>query len=540
MKKLTLILTISLLLFSGLFADEYARNKAIDIIHYKFQINLFDNSNEIKGITEITVSFKENGVDRFIVDLIGMKDTSYGMTVSSIDSENEDIKFQHENDKLVLFLNKSQSKNNTQTFRIHYSGIPEDGLVISENKFGDKTFFADNWPNRARHWIPTLDHPSDKATCEFLVTASEKYQVVSNGLQVEESSMDGGQKLTHWKENADITTYCMVIGVSRFAMQTVDIFKNIPIQTWVFPQNKEEGFYDFYRTRRVMEFFDNKIGPYAYEKIANVQSKTRYGGMENASVVFYNERSVSGERSYENTVVHELAHQWFGDCVTQEDWNHIWLSEGFATYFTHVFNEFTFGKDRMVRGLQRDRNRIIKFYEENPDLPLVEQDKKSMSGLLSTNSYQKGSWVLHMLRGEVGDETFFKGIRKYYNKFKNGVALTSDLQNVMEDVSGLDLSNFFEQWIFTPGHPEFTGDWKYDKRSNTITVNIKQVQDTGVTFKTPLEIGIYTEDNSSGNIERVDLDSKDGVFQFKLESKPVKVVLDPGTWLLMKCDFKEK
>ena len=355
-------------------------------------------------------------------------------------------------------------------------------------------------PNRARNWLPTIDHPSDKATLEFLVTAPSKYQVIANGLQIEETNLENSTKLTHWKQSVPIPTKLMVIGVSRFAVQVVDTYKNIEIQSWVYPQDREKGFFDFARSRRILEFFDQRVGPYAYEKLANVQSKTRYGGMENATAIFYSENAITGQRRNENTVVHEIAHQWFGDSVTEKDWHHVWLSEGFATYFTIVFNEFTYGRDRAVQALKRNRTRIINYYKENPDSPVVDEKIKDLNDLLSTNSYQKGGWVLHMLRWAVGEENFWKGIRQYYTEFRDSNALTEDLQSVMEKASGIQLDKFFDQWIYKPGQPKYEGTWHYNKDAKKVTINLRQTQNSGRIFDMPVEFGITFEGNGHANI----------------------------------------
>jgi aminopeptidase N len=534
-----LIICITPVLLS---ADDYPRNKNIDILHYTFTLYLNDESNVIKGETLIDIRLKENGIKDFSLDLIGkttiIEDT--GMTVNSVTSGGNSLKYDHKNGKINISLNNPAEKGNRITIKISYSGIPGDGLIISENKFGDRTFFADNWPNRARHWIPTIDHPYEKATCDFIVYAPEKYQVVANGYQAEETNLAEKMKLTHWKETVPISTKLMVIGVSRFAWQVVDTYKGIPVQTWVFPQNRENGFYDFARSKRALEFFDSKIGEFAYEKLANIQSKTRYGGMENASAIFYNQNSVSGERGYETTVVHEIAHQWFGDSVTEADWHHVWLSEGFATYLTHLFNEFYFGRDRLTAGLERDRRRVIGYYRRNPESPLVDPAIKDLNDLLSANSYQKGSWFLHMLRGIVGDEPFFDCLRNYYKEYKNSIAMTEDFLRVVEETTGMELDWFFEQWVYQPGQPEYSGEWNFDKNSNLLTINIKQVQDSKLFFNMPVEVGIYYDDNNQPQIEVLKIDEIRDSFEFKLESEPVRLVLDPNIKVLMEAKFERK
>ncbi len=514
-------------------ADNYPRNPDIDILHYTFRLTLNDNNNIIKGRTSVDILFKSAGVSEFSLDLKGKNPgKESGMTVEFISVNGKPVIFSHENDRIRLKMLSPSRKSERRIYTITYSGMPEDGLIISKNKFGDRTFFADNWPDRCRNWLPVIDHPYEKATCEFIITAPGHYQVVSNGYKAEETNLKDNDRLTHWKEAVPISTYCMVFGAARFAVQNMYGPGGIPVQTWVFPQNREKGFFDFARTGRVIEFFNGKIGDFPYEKLANVQSKTRYGGMENASAVFYYENSVTGTRRIENTVVHELAHMWFGDSVTEADWHHIWLSEGFATYFTHVFNEFTFGRDRMVEGLKNNRRRIINYYKEHPESPVIDLKIKNLMHLLNANSYQKGSFILHMLRAELGDEVFFNGIRSYYGKYINGIAVTEDFQKVMENTGGVNLDNFFKQWVYTPGHPVLKGKWNYNKKTKKLKIRIIQVQKSGNVFIFPLEIGIYFPDKTIPEITKLNIRTKNEEFLIPADLAPRKVMLDPNTVLL--------
>ncbi|MFN9982517.1 MAG: M1 family peptidase, partial [bacterium] len=179
----------------------------------------------------------------------------------------------HEKNALYINLPRSFAKNTTATFIINYRGIPADGLRIGNTKHGERSFFNENWPNRTRHWLPTVDHPYDKATNEFVIIAPSHYQVISNGLLVEESILNANQKLTHWKQSVPISSWLYVLGVARFAVQYVDEFMGKQIQTWVYPQDREKGFFDFASpTKEVLGFYSNYVGPFAYEKLANIQT----------------------------------------------------------------------------------------------------------------------------------------------------------------------------------------------------------------------------------------------------------------------------
>ena len=513
-------------------ADPFPRQPGIDIQKYVFQLELRDGSDSISGTAQIDFYFREDGISEITLDLIGKSvDGKSGMTVSSVRSEGRTPAFRHENDQLKVSLDPRGKKGERRQLIIAYEGIPADGLLIGPNRKGERVFFADNFPNRGRNWLPIIDHPYDKAQCEFVVTAPEAYQVVAPGALIETSSLEGNRRLTRYFESAPISTYCMVIGVARFASQTIGRADGIPVQTWVYASERDAGFSDYSLALRPVEFFSWRIGPFPYEKLANVQSRTRYGGMENASAIFYSERSVGGQTGrLENLFAHEIAHQWFGDSVTESDWDEIWLSEGFATYFTHIYNEFSYGRDAMVRGLVRDRNQIIEFFEKKPDAAIVSPASDKLDNILSTNTYQKGGWFLHMLRHRVGESAFWAGITTYYRRFQGKNATTDDFRNTMEEASGQPLAAFFRQWVYRPGQPVVSGTWEYS--GGALSIELQQNQ-KGDPYSTPVEIGILGDRNSPMKTEVLQLDQRVQKYTLRLDKEPIDVVLDPNVWLLM-------
>jgi len=533
-----------LVLFVGLYAsraDFYPKDPNIDVLSYTFKVNLSDNTDKIEIEAIIKLRFMKEGVTGFSLDLVdkGSRDDGKGMFISGITRINEEIGFTHENNRIGIRLESSTKKNEVRTYIIKYEGIPADGLIIGPNKHGDRTFFGDAWPNRARHWLATVDHPSDKAYCDFLVNAPAHYQVVSNGILTEQTDLDENRRLTHWSTKAPIPTKVMVIGVAQFAIQYIGSVDGKSIESWVYNKDRDAGFSDFSTAVKVTNFFNDHIGPYAYAKLANVQSKTRYGGMENSSCIFYSERAVSG-RGLERLLAHEIAHQWFGDAISEEDWHHIWISEGFATYLTLVYMEYMYGPRRMTEGMERSRNSVVGYSKRRPDSPLVDTKITNPMSLLSTNSYQKGSWTLHMLRSILGDEIFWKGIRTYYKKFINKNVVSEDFQKVMEHVSGRDLEWYFHQWLYQPGQPYYKGDWKYDKKKKELKITINQVQENGLLFKMPVEFGIYSKGKTLPVIETLEVNKMENEFIIPLEEAPENVVLDPNINLLMESEFNRK
>ena len=521
--------------FVAVAQERYIPDPDINILHYSFDITLSDQSDKIECTKFVKVHFL-GMKNEFALDLQSRDDSGRGMIVTTVkDGKGKALKFRHADNKLHIFLPKTVKKGDVRTFKIDYYGIPADGIVIGKNMYGDRTFFGDNYPDRARCWLPCVDFPSDKATLDWVVTAPSHYWVIGNGAFVEKKDLNDTVTLTHWREDVPISTKIMVIAAAGFAVDTAGMFGNVPVESWVYPQNREKGFRAFGIALPIVVFYDSLMGTYPYEKLANVQSTTRYGGCENASNIFYAERSVFGSPfSIETLVAHEIVHQWFGNSVTENDWSQAWLSEGFATYLTHVYVEDRYGRERMVEGLKRDRERVISYLHYKP-LPVVDTllvtypVVEDIDELLSTNTYQKGGWFLHMLRCELGDDTFLKGIRRYYKRFRNSTASTADLQKVMENVSGKDLNVFFRQWLYQPQIPVLDGYRSFDAGKNKLTITLVQKQD--YLFDVSFSVGIVLPDGEVIS-KKVRLNKRSQSFAFDVGIKPVKVLTDPDTELL--------
>ncbi|MEX0907550.1 MAG: M1 family metallopeptidase [Gemmatimonadota bacterium] len=468
-------LFLLLLLPAAASADPYPRQPGVDIEHYVFRLDLFDDTDEIRGTATVRVRFAA-GLNAFELDLASA-DGEQGMTVAEVTLGGEPVAWTHRGNRLRITLPRAARAAELMAFDITYRGVPATGLFIGNNKHGERTFFGLNWPDRAREWLPMIDHPYDKATNEFIVTAPDHYQVVANGLLLEETDIADGRRLSHWRNGVPIASWLTAIGVARFAAREFGTVRGIPLQTWVFPQDRENGIITFEEpVRQSIEFFGENIGPYPYEKLGNVQAAGLGGGTEKASVIMYGEDAVAA-RPNTGLVAHEIAHQWWGNAVSVADWDHIWLSEGFATYFTHLFYEHYAGRDAFVSRLTGDRPRIMDTERASLGSTVVHNDLTDIrSGTLSPSRiiYQKGGWVLHMLRGQVGTDTFWSAIRDYYARYRDGNVVTDDLQRVFEEHSGQDLAWFFEQWTRRPVSPTVRGTWRYDSSANRIEIDLAQ------------------------------------------------------------------
>jgi aminopeptidase N len=515
-------------------ADTYPRQSGVDAVHYVFRLTFEDASNRLAG--EATVRFRvADAVREVWLDLTSAAGEK-GMTVSSVRAAGETVAFEHAADRLRIPLSSTTRRGGDLEVVVAYGGVPREGLRLIPNIHGERTIFSENWPNRARQWLPMIDHPSDKATGEFIVTAPAHYQVVANGLLVEETDLPSGVRRTHWKQSVPIASWLYALGVARFAVHHYDVVRGIPQQVWVFPQNREQWKVFEITGRTAFEFFSDRIGPYSYEKLAHVQAAGVGGGTEHASAIFYGEKGVAGGRA---PVVHEVAHQWWGNAVTEKDWDDVWLSEGFATYFTHLYTEHFSGRDAFVRGLRNDIQTIAAAQKTLPDQPVIHRNLSDMSRVLNRLVYQKAGWVLHMLRGMIGTDRFWTGIREYYRRYRDQNASTDDFRDVMDRAGGMPLSWFFDQWLKRPGMPSLKGGWRYDAAAKQIEIDLAQVQG-GVAFRMPLEIAVAGA-TGAPRIERIEMTQEAGRFRIPADAEPASVTLDPNTWVLMQvADFVKR
>ena len=520
---------------------------AADVLHYEIELTL--GAPEIEA--RATLAVRPNGAAELPLDLVGLG-------VRSVHVEGSPSAFEYADGKLVVPLNARAADSDTVHVAVAYHGTPDDGLIIRPNVHGSPTAFVDNWPNRARFWLPSVDHPSDKATASFTVHAPDGWQVIANGAQVEGPSpydddpspdddpppSDDGKTTWRWTTRVPHPTYTLVTGAAEFAVESlgraacgaapasVEPDGCIDVSYWVYPQDTAFAREVFRRAPEMVDYFTATIGPYPFEKLANVQSATRFGGMENSSAIFYSEEAIAAGRLGEGTVSHEIAHQWFGDSATEADWNHLWLSEGFATYFGALFFEAADGTDDFRQRMERSRRSYVE--SDDTGRPIIDPaGPANLFDLLNRNNYAKGGWVLHMLRGLVGDETFFRSIRAYYARHAYGTALTADLQHAFEEVSGRSLDWFFQQWVHQPGHPVLEPRWEMSEDGRELILTIAQTQSPNwPTFRLPLEVEIAGATTDRPRRERVELRQRTQSFRFPVDAPPEAVVLDPDGWVL--------
>jgi len=500
--------------------------------HYLVNIALNDQLSEIKSASaRISIS---------IVKPTRTIDLDFGdLTVDGVTLDSKPMPFTHNNGKLQINLSEPAAPGAQLVLTIDYHGKPKDGLILTNDKDGKPSAIGDNWPDRVHHWLPVLDHPSAKATVTFNITAPAGQEVVANGRLDHVETAASGQRTWAYSEGVPIPPYCMIIGVGQFARVESTQRALTPLSYYVPLSERELAQKGFSPGAPSLEFFTEKVAAYPYEKLALIVGATRFGGMENSSAIvftstLFSRNSPAGMSKtfgvpFNNVTViaHEIAHQWFGDSVTESTWSDLWLSEGFATYFAGLFVERYEGEEAFQRYMRNAATTVFE-YEKQKRVPIFDRDTESLMELLNANSYQKGAWVLHMLRSNLGDDVFFRGIRAYYESHKNSVASTEDLRAALEKASGQDLRAFFARWVYDSGHPQYELKWFW-LRQKELRVVLTQTQ-PGNVFADPVHITVSTAKGKRDIVLKPT--GKLFIERIPLRDQPVQIVLDPDNRLL--------
>lgn len=489
-------------------------------------------------LTEITNA--KAAITILAVKDISQIDLDFGeLPVDSVTVNNQATPYERANGRLNIKLAKTTSPGQTLVVVVSYHGKPKEGLILTTDKAGKPSAVGDNWPNRVHQWIPSLDHPSAKATVTFSITAPARVEVVANGKldRVEKSSST--TRTWTYTERVPIPPYCMIIAAGEFAVFTPSPQPITPLSYYVPEHERIEAMLGFAPADPALKFFSQTVAPYPYEKLALIVGATRFGGMENSSAIVFTStlfqpRSEPTSSVFKireglvNVVAHEIAHQWFGDSVTESTWSDLWLSEGFADYFAGLFIQRYEGEAAFQQYMKREADTYF-GYEKNARTPIHDTETEDLFKLLNANNYQKGAWVLHMLRAELGDESFFRGVRNYYAAHKNATATSDDLRAALEKASGRDLKEFFARWIYGAGHPSYELSWEWKADTKKVRLVLRQMQPEPA-FPNAVPIDIV----GSAGKRRLVLKptSKETVQEFKLDAAPTTILVDPDNTIL--------
>jgi len=377
----------------------------------------------------------------------------------SVLENNELVNYENTNNALKINFTNSKPAGKKDSVVIYYQGVPPNtgfGSFIQTNHSGTPVMWSLSEPYGSRDWWPCKNGLDDKAdSVDIYITHPSQFKAASNGLlQSELISPDGTQITTHWKHRYPIATYLVCMAITNYTVFNNSVMlgnKSLPMITYCYPESIDVFQAGTQNTLEALQLFHNTFGAYPFlnEKYGHVQFGWG-GGMEHQTSTFlYN--------TEESLVAHELAHQWFGDKITCASWEHIWLNEGFATYVSRFFMENKY--PLVAKG---NRKSVIENITSLPNGSVKVDDTTNVGRIFNGRlSYNKGSFLLNMLRLKIGDSAFFKGLRNYLEdpELKYRFAYTTDLQRHLETTGGQSLSRFFEQWFEGQGYPSFQIQW---------------------------------------------------------------------------------
>ena len=538
--------TLLALLLLGFVAQSFAARteRLIDTwkpTNYNVSLTFNDKLTEITGAkAEITVVT--------LKDSLSQIDLDFGeLPIDAVTVNKQVAPYTRSAGLLNVKLAERVRRDTILVITISYHGKPKDGLVLTADKAGQPSAVGDNWPNRVHHWIPCLDHPSAKATVTFSITAPARDLVVANGKLDRVENIAANSRTWTYTEAVPIPPYCMIIAVGDFARVEPDM-GTVLLAYYVPQPDKAYALQGFAPANPSLKFFSETVAPYPYEKLALIIGATRFGGMENSSAIVFASTLFDPRpqaplsavfkirEGLRDVVAHEIAHQWFGDSVTESTWSDLWLSEGFASYFAGLFIQHCEGEPAFQQFMKQEAETYFN-YEKNTRSPIHDTDTEDLFKLLNPNNYQKGAWVLHMLRSELGDAQFFRGIRIYYNAHQGSTATSEDLRSAFEKASGRDLTEFFARWIYGAGHPSYELSWVWNDKTNKVKLILKQLQPEAA-FPNEVPIDIMTANGKRRLV--IKPTGKQTVEELKLKEAPTAVNIDPENTILKDAHVSQK
>ncbi len=465
------------------------------------------------------------------------------------------LEFEYDALELVINLDRTYKAAEKITLYIEYTAKPDEyngagsaaitdakGLYFINPKGEDKDKPTAIWTQGETEgtsvWCPTIDRPGQKTTNEFYITVPQKYVTLSNGLKLSEKKNANGTRTDYWKMDLPHAPYLFFIGVGDLAIIKDKPYKGKEVSYYVEKDQAKYAMGVFGNTPEMIKFFSEKLGvDYPWQKYSQIVGRDYVSGaMENTTAVIHQESAYQDDREladgniWDETIAHELFHHWFGDLVTAESWSNLTVNESFANYSEYLWDEYKYGKDYADAHNFSDMQGYL-FGPGNSEKHLARFHYNNKEDMFDGVSYNKGGRILHMLRKYLGDDAFFKSLQNYLttNKFKTGEA--HQLRLAFEEVSGKDLSWFFNQWYFGAGHPKLEISTAYTADKEELTVTLNQTQTSGKVFKLPVDIDVYVGKNKKR--ETVWLEEKEQTFTFNYGSKPDLVDVDGDRILLV-------
>ena len=534
----------------------------LDVLHYEINLKINDHDKTFYGKTSIDFKVLKSKVDTVRFDTETFR-------VTRVEYDTSSLSFVQADGSVMIMLDTPIYRDEERKYTIHYQsdgkiadpaeynmgGVRVLGLgFFDQSEDNPALVQTHSFPEGARHWFPSNDHPADKATSSIITTVRSDWKVLSNGVLNDKTTnwkrlqngmrirTEGSGDSTTYRWDLDLpnSTYLYVMVAGPFEV-VQDYHGDIPMSYWVYPQDKENAHRSFHRTPEIMRFFEKEYGtPYPWPKMDQITIPGIGGGAESTTATILGEKTIHDEKAEKDypshwLVAHEAAHQWWGDYITMGNWHHAWLNESFATYGEYLYSSYLYGKDESKINLWKKKQSYLNEYKNRYSRPMVHPYWQYPNQNFDSHIYPRGAAVLHMLRQIVGDKTFKEFQEVFLNKYAYGNPVTDDLIKVVNEVSEKDLTWFFKQWVLSAGHPQL--DIKTEWKGDELTVHINQTQ---IGRKTPTKYYLSTTiaffyKNEIVKKEII-IDRKRSIHRFKMKKEPLFVRFDPENDLLVEVN----
>jgi aminopeptidase N len=509
------------------------------------RVSLRFNLDQRKVIGEVThmLSALRDGLTHLDFDCADL-------TISSVRVNGKDATFDLRDNKLRVNLAQPAKAGEKFEVNLQYEGKPTTGLYFilpdKDDPSRPKEIWTQGEAEDTHHYIPIYDYPNDRTTSEMILTVPGDWLTVSNGKLLSVQDAAGGMKTWTWRQSLPVSTYLISFVAGEYK-EKKDTWHNIPV-TYYVPRGLEDTIDPtFSHTKQMLEFFSERFGvPYPWEQYAQTAVDDFVAsGMENVSATTLSARDMvrpdlapEKAEAADSLLSHELTHQWFGDLVTLKDWTNTWLNEGFATFGANLWEEHQYGVDAAAYRYWRDQNNWMPSKELFP-IPIVTRDINDSVEYVG-NVYDKGGWVLNMLRKQLGDDAFFSALKHYLEANRLQNVVTADLVKAIEESTGTNVDPFFDQWIYGAGAPRFSVKSTYDAEAKKVSLNVKQTQrvegHVGL-FRVPVDVAITTAGGEK--VFPIEVSKAEETFSFAVDGSPLMVLFDKGNKILRSLDFQK-
>jgi aminopeptidase N len=521
---------------------QFERSRDYDVKHYRVELTFDLDKKTFWGTNTVTLAPLKNEFTKCKLD-------AEELVVDDVKNPaGVPLEFEQTDRHLIVHFPEGYNYGEEVLFTVEYHAEnPKYGLFFDDRTEDHPQMVTTvSWPEYAHHWLPCYDYPNDKATHEFIITVEDTLRVLGNGrlVRVVEDKLNGS-KTFHWSQDLPHSTYLFLLAIGPYVV-IEDSLDSLPVNYWVYEEGAEDAKWIFKKTPYMIAFFNDIFGyRYPWAKYDQVISPRFSGGAENTSATLLgqgvvHDRKAEQDYSWEKTIAHEAAHQWWGDLITLRSWEHTWLNESFGTYSDYLYTLYDKGKDEGAYELLNKKNSYLREAHNEYIRPIVFDRYDRPQQNFDSHTYPKGAAVLHMLRFILGDRPFFRTLTHFLHKHEFEAVDTHDFMKAVKEATGQNMDWFFEQYIFAPGHPVFDVSYVWDEKAGEVHLTVRQVQDTskGVPiYKIPVIIGIHT---SEGKIsQKVWVEKQEEVFTFSAEEKPFMVRFDEGNYLLKEWTFEK-